>query len=74
MHPGGSRILTSVVEALVLPQSALEASHEILAEQGNMSSPTILFVLERPRQRNAPTPCVALGFGAGLAAEAALLE
>jgi len=44
----------------------------LLAECGNMSSPTILFILERLRKHNAPRPCVALGFGPGLAAEAAL--
>ena len=39
---------------------------------GNMSSPTVLFVLDRLREQNAPRPCVALGFGPGLVAEAAL--
>jgi predicted naringenin-chalcone synthase len=37
-----------------------------------MSSPTVLFVLERLQRRQAPRPCVALGFGPGLVAEAAL--
>ena len=38
-----------------------------------MSSPTVLFILDQLRQANAPRPCVALGFGPGLAIEAALL-
>jgi predicted naringenin-chalcone synthase len=38
-----------------------------------MSSPTVLFILERLRQTDAPRPCVALGFGPGLVAEAALV-
>ena len=45
---------------------------EVLSQFGNMSSPTILFILERLRALNAPRPYVALGFGPGLAAEAAL--
>jgi predicted naringenin-chalcone synthase len=44
----------------------------MLAEYGNMSSPTVLFILERLRERQAPRPCVMLGFGPGLMAEAAL--
>jgi predicted naringenin-chalcone synthase len=39
-----------------------------------MSSPTVLFVLERLQKQNARRPCVMLGFGPGLVAEAALLE
>jgi len=41
---------------------------------GNMSSPTVLFILERLRRQGAPRPCVALGFGPGLAVEAALFR
>jgi predicted naringenin-chalcone synthase len=37
-----------------------------------MSSPTVLFLLERLREQNAALPCVALGFGPGLTIEAAL--
>jgi predicted naringenin-chalcone synthase len=51
----------------------MDASAEVLAEYGNMSSPTILFVLERLEQTGAAKPCVALAFGPGLTAEAALL-
>jgi predicted naringenin-chalcone synthase len=39
-----------------------------------MSSPTVLFILDQLRQKGAPAPIVALGFGPGLAAEAALLR
>lgn len=72
IHPGGPRIVTSVVESLGLDPRAAEASNQILAEHGNMSSPTILFILDHLRRAHAPRPCVALGFGPGLAAEAAL--
>jgi len=72
VHPGGPRILTAVGEALSLDQSATADSREILAECGNMSSATILFLLDRLKRRGARLPCVALGFGPGLTAEAAL--
>jgi predicted naringenin-chalcone synthase len=72
IHPGGPRILTATERALGLPREATADSRAVLAECGNMSSPTVLFILERLRRRNAPRPCVALGFGPGLTAEAAL--
>ena len=73
IHPGGPRILTAAEEALGLPHGTASVSREVLSEHGNMSSPTILFILERLAARGAPRPCVALGFGPGLVAEAALL-
>jgi len=72
IHPGGPRILLAVEEALGLRRSQTADSWEVLARYGNMSSPTVLFILERLRRRNAPRPCVALGFGPGLTVEAAL--
>ncbi len=74
VHPGGPRILTSVAEALRLPQAAMATSAEVLAGHGNMSSPTVLFVLNRLQEQGVRPPCVVLGFGPGLVAEAALLE
>ncbi len=74
VHPGGPRILTSVVSALGLPREATAVSGQVLAECGNMSSPTVLFVLDRLRRQVAPGPTVALAFGPGLVAEAALIE
>jgi alkylresorcinol/alkylpyrone synthase len=72
VHPGGPRILGAVETALGLPPEALAPSRDILASHGNMSSPTVLFILEQLRAASAPRPCVALGFGPGLTIEAAL--
>ncbi len=74
IHPGGPRIVEAAGDALGLPRGATEVSRQVLAEHGNMSSPTILFILERLLRDDAGTPCVALGFGPGLAAEALLLR
>jgi prepilin-type processing-associated H-X9-DG protein len=72
IHPGGPRVLSCVQEALGLTAEAATASRSILARHGNMSSATVLFILEELIRRDAPRPCVALGFGPGLAAEASL--
>lgn len=72
IHPGGPKILTAVEESLGLTSEALAPSRAIFAEHGNMSSPTVLFILDRLRRANRPRPCVALGFGPGLIAEGAL--
>lgn len=74
VHPGGPKILSAVEECLNLKAEALAASRTVLAECGNMSSPTVLFILERLRRECAPRPCLVLGFGPGLVAEAALLR
>lgn len=74
VHPGGPKVLDAVAATLKLPPEATWASREILNEYGNMSSATALFILKRMRERNAPGPCVALGFGPGLNVEVALFE
>ena len=73
VHPGGPRILESVEDALALENGVLDVSREVLRSHGNMSSPTVLFVLERLRKAGAALPCVALAFGPGLVVEAMLV-
>ena len=73
VHPGGPGILDAVRTSLSLPADALDVSRAVLADCGNMSSPTILFIVERLRQKSASLPCMMLAFGPGLAIEAALL-
>jgi predicted naringenin-chalcone synthase len=72
IHPGGPKILEAVEAALELPAGATAVARSVFAEYGNMSSPTVLYIIDRLRRAGAPRPCVALGFGPGLAAEAAL--
>jgi predicted naringenin-chalcone synthase len=74
VHPGGPRILGAFSEATDVGRAALKPSHRVLAEFGNMSSPTILFILELLRRTGAPRPCVAVAFGPGLAVEAAIFR
>ncbi len=74
IHPGGPRILRAVAATLGLQKPAVEASWSILERYGNMSSPTVLFILQELRRQQASMPCAMLAFGPGLALEAALWE
>jgi predicted naringenin-chalcone synthase len=72
IHPGGPRIVEATEVALGLPNGTAKVSRQVLNDYGNMSSATILFILKQLRDTHAPRPCVALGFGPGLAAEVML--
>ena len=74
IHPGGPKILDAVERALNLPEGATQISRDILRTNGNMSSPTVLFVLDQIRRNKQRGPVVALAFGPGLMAEAAFLS
>lgn len=73
VHPGGPKILEAVEEALELKAGALRASRDVLSRYGNMSSPTLLFVLNELQQQRRTGPTVMLGFGPGLTIECALV-
>jgi predicted naringenin-chalcone synthase len=74
IHPGGPAILDAAAQALELDDEQLATAREVFAANGNMSSTTVLFIIEHLRARRAALPCVALGFGPGLIAEAALIQ
>jgi alpha-pyrone synthase len=70
VHPGGRSVLDAVEKGLELPVDALAASREVLSCFGNMSSSTVMFVLQRMMQQARPGQrgC-AMSFGPGLTAE-----
>lgn len=74
VHPGGRSILDAVAHGLDLPGDALETSRGVLSDHGNMSSATVLFVLERMMQAGRRGRGCALAFGPGLSAEAMRFE
>ncbi len=75
VHPGGKRILEVVEKGLSLEPEALASSRHILGQCGNMSSATILFVLQHLLSQNpAPGYLFGLAFGPGLVSECLLLE
>lgn len=76
VHPGGRRVLDAVRDVMDLADEALASSTSILADYGNMSSATVLFVLDhllktRPTRQGL---MMMLAFGPGLAIEGTLLE
>jgi predicted naringenin-chalcone synthase len=74
VHPGGPRILLAVENALSLPKTALAHSRAVLADHGNMSSATMLFIMRRFMDNQVPGPWLMLGFGPGLEIEVALVR
>jgi predicted naringenin-chalcone synthase len=75
IHPGGKQILQKVEEAFKINQEQNQHSHEVLEEKGNMSSATILFVLEKWLNNESKSgDILAMGFGPGLTLETLLLE
>jgi len=74
MHPGGRQVLEAVEHALALPREALRHAWDVLADYGNMSSPTALFVLERTLSAGASGRHLLAAFGPGFTVSFALLD
>jgi predicted naringenin-chalcone synthase len=76
VHPGGDRIIDAVKGGLGLSEENLAVSRQVLEEFGNMSSPTVLFELERILGAGIAKGelCVMIGFGAGFSAHVCLLR
>ncbi len=74
VHPGGKKILDTIKQQLDLSDDDLQYSYKVLNEYGNMSSPTILFVLNEIMQaKHLDNETIfSLGFGPGLNIETAL--
>lgn len=76
IHPGGRAILDKIEHHLDLAPEQLSASRNVLANYGNMSSVSILFVLKEILDQPASSgeaPLLAMAFGPGLTIESALL-
>jgi predicted naringenin-chalcone synthase len=69
VHPGGRSVLDGVEGALGLEPGGLGDSRAVLRDHGNMSSPTVMFVLKRMLDRKDGRPGCAMAFGPGLSAE-----
>src|SRR5476649_678526 len=70
VHPGGRTVLDAVEQAFALAPTALAASRSVLNDYGNMSSGTVMFVLDRiMRAATAGQRGCAMSFGPGLVAE-----
>ncbi len=74
IHPGGKKILDTIKKKVGLSESNMSYSYKILADYGNMSSPTILFVMNEIMQSDNINgeQLFSIGFGPGLSIESAL--
>ena len=73
-HPGGAKVLPAIEASLGLGEGSLDVEREVLAEFGNMSAPTVLFVLERVLAREPEGRLVAAALGPGFTAGFVALE
>jgi alkylresorcinol/alkylpyrone synthase len=76
-HPGGPKVIAAIVDALGLDPAELDVTRRSLAEIGNLSSSSVLHVLERTLAEALPTPGtpgVLMAMGPGFCAELVLLR
>lgn len=71
-HPGSLKVIRAIEEALALSEGALTDTREVLENYGNMSSVTVLFILQNAMERGFSGPFLMSAIGPGITA--ALLE
>jgi alkylresorcinol/alkylpyrone synthase len=65
-HPGGPKVLSALESAFGLSEGGLAEARSVLRDYGNMSAPTVLFVLQRMLENPVHGRMLALAFGPGL--------
>ncbi len=73
-HPGGVKVIDAIETALELNQGELNLEREVLRDYGNMSAPTVMFVLERLLEQGLPDKVLMTAFGPGFTCAGLLLE
>ncbi|MGV0746132.1 type III polyketide synthase [Mycolicibacterium sp. XJ870] len=75
-HPGGPKVIESIIETLELPSDALDLTWQSLAEVGNLSSSSVLHVLRDTIRKRPPagSPGVMMAMGPGFCSELVLLR
>lgn len=75
-HPGGPKVIDAVQNSLKLPDSAVEPSRRSLAEVGNLSSVSVLHILQKTLETSPPPGSTGLviGLGPGISVELVLLR
>jgi alkylresorcinol/alkylpyrone synthase len=73
-HPGGARVITALETALALHQGTLDHERQVIADCGNMSAPTVLFVLERARNAGLSPRSLLTALGPGFTASCVALR
>src|SRR5213075_2130800 len=72
-HPGGVKVIDAIESALKLNQGELNLEREVLRDYGNMSAPTVLFVLDRLLEQGLPDRVLMTAFGPGFTCAGMLL-
>lgn len=73
-HPGGAKVIKAIESSLDMAAGTLDHERDILADHGNMSAPTVLFVLEQALKAGLPTNAALLALGPGFTASCAVLR
>jgi alkylresorcinol/alkylpyrone synthase len=73
-HPGGAKVISALESALALDQGTLVHERQIIADYGNMSSPTVLFVLEQACAKGLPARSLLTALGPGFTASCVTLR
>lgn len=73
-HPGGAKVVPALEKTLGLDQGSLDHERAILADYGNMSAPTVLFVLERLLKAGLPSRTALTAMGPGFSASCAVMR
>jgi alkylresorcinol/alkylpyrone synthase len=73
-HPGGAKVIAALERALALEQGSLDHEREVLADYGNMSSPTVLFVLDRILRAGLPSRTLLTAMGPGFTSSCVALK
>jgi alkylresorcinol/alkylpyrone synthase len=73
-HPGGTKVIAALERALSLDQGTLDHERDVIADYGNMSAPTVLFVLERARAHGLPPRSLLTALGPGFTASCVSLR
>ena len=73
-HPGGAKVIAALERALSLEQGTLDHERDVIADYGNMSAPTVLFVLERALAQGLPPRSLLTALGPGFTASCVALR
>jgi len=73
-HPGGGRVVEALEDYFAPAIAGIPATREVLAQHGNMSSPTVLFVLERLLEQTSRRPILLTALGPGFTAALGILD
>ena len=73
-HPGGAKVINAIETALALDQGTLDHEREVIADDGNMSAPPVLFILQRALAQGLPARSLLTALGPGFTASCVALR